>query len=179
MMQELNMFSSVLGQQIGPLKSNIWFSRRIAQGQIEDVASIFMVPLSQQSDRYLGPNDALAYEFLIDKFVGKLQSWKARADQGGASIASRLLHGYIKSSRSDSQNPDLLHSQVFLGQTGKRPFLGIWDMGKITRPFLMGGLGVRALDKVNEALLLKSLWRLAANANSLWVNVARAKYIPK
>lgn len=42
----------------------------------------------------------------------------------------------------------------------------------------MGGLAIRDLEKVNQALLLKALWKLASNAESQWVKLVRAKYIP-
>lgn len=40
----------------------------------------------------------------------------------------------------------------------------MWD--KITKPVQDGGLGIRDLAVVNDALLLKFLWRVAAGKDS-------------
>lgn len=52
-----------------------------------------------------------------------------------------------------------------------------WD--KITRPIVLGGLGFTNLNVVNDALLLKFLWRLASGTNALWAQVVKAKYMPR
>ena len=45
--------------------------------------------------------------------------------------------------------------------------------------FRSGGLGIRDLGTVNEALLTKLLWRVAKEHNAQWVDVVRAKYFPR
>ncbi|XP_078174439.1 uncharacterized protein LOC144568085 [Carex rostrata] len=52
-----------------------------------------------------------------------------------------------------------------------------WD--KITMPKDKGGLGLRNLRDINEALLLKSLWKLVAGSQSPWAKLVAAKYLPK
>lgn len=52
-----------------------------------------------------------------------------------------------------------------------------WD--KIMLPKEMGGgLAIRELEAVNQALLLKALWNLARGADLQWVKLVKAKYIP-
>lgn len=50
---------------------------------------------------------------------------------------------------------------------------------KIAQPVELGGLGIRDLSKMNEALMMKLLWKIASNNPALWVDVMRAKYIPR
>jgi hypothetical protein len=49
-----------------------------------------------------------------------------------------------------------------------------WDT--ICLEAMEGGLGVRDLRKMNEALILKLVWQLAQGGDKLWVVVIRAKY---
>lgn len=49
-----------------------------------------------------------------------------------------------------------------------------WD--KITRPLLEGGLGIRDLVSMNEALMMKSLWGVATGSDSQWVSLVKARY---
>lgn len=43
----------------------------------------------------------------------------------------------------------------------------------------MRGLGFTDLQVMNDALLLKFLWRLASRSGALWVKVVKAKYLPR
>lgn len=52
-----------------------------------------------------------------------------------------------------------------------------WE--KITTPQALGGLGLTDLNVVNDTLLLKFLWRLAAGTNALWAQVVKAKYMTR
>ncbi|MCH82551.1 putative ribonuclease H protein [Trifolium medium] len=57
----------------------------------------------------------------------------------------------------------------------KRRFHAIgWD--KVTVPKSLGGLGVRKLDIMNQACLLKLNWKLQEDNNEYWCTVLRGKY---
>lgn len=49
----------------------------------------------------------------------------------------------------------------------------------ITVPKGMGGLGLRSLAEMNQALVLKNVWKIASGHNASWVMVLRAKYYPQ
>uniref|UniRef100_A0A7C9AA13 Reverse transcriptase domain-containing protein n=1 Tax=Opuntia streptacantha TaxID=393608 RepID=A0A7C9AA13_OPUST len=49
-----------------------------------------------------------------------------------------------------------------------------WD--EVCRPKQEGGLGIRPLRVMNEALKTKWLWRFAKEDNAMWKNVIKAKY---
>lgn len=49
-----------------------------------------------------------------------------------------------------------------------------WD--RITAPKHEGGLGLRNLLQVNNALLVKNIWRAATRCDALWIQVLKAKY---
>lgn len=52
-----------------------------------------------------------------------------------------------------------------------------WD--KLCDPFDHGGLGFRDLAPMNDALLMKLLWRVSSGADALWVGQVIAKYLPQ
>lgn len=64
-------------------------------------------------------------------------------------------------------------------QWTKDKFLSYVAWSKITPPYGLGGLGIRDLSRVNEALLMKLLWKLASNNSALWIDLVKAKYLPR
>jgi len=50
------------------------------------------------------------------------------------------------------------------------------NWGEVCRPKHHGGLGIRPLRQMNEALKIKWLWRFAKEEDALWRNVVVAKY---
>jgi hypothetical protein len=57
----------------------------------------------------------------------------------------------------------------------KRRFHAVgWD--KVTMPKWNGGLGLRKLETMNQACLLKLKWKYHSSNNDLWCNVLRGKY---
>ncbi|GAU12210.1 hypothetical protein TSUD_01770 [Trifolium subterraneum] len=66
--------------------------------------------------------------------------------------------------------------QFIWGSTAqKRRFHAVgWD--KITVPKWMGGLGLRKLDVMNQACLIKLGWKLQSGGEEYWCSVLRGKY---
>ncbi|KAL9408205.1 hypothetical protein AB3S75_046705 [Citrus x aurantiifolia] len=64
---------------------------------------------------------------------------------------------------------------IWSGAAGKKKMsLVKWD--HICQPKLCGGLGLKNLSLMNEALLMKIGWGLISSPNSLWVQVLLSKY---
>lgn len=42
-----------------------------------------------------------------------------------------------------------------------------------------GGLGLRSLKETNQALVLKTIWKIAIGVDAQWVQVLKAKYYPR
>lgn len=87
---------------------------------------------------------------------------------------------------STDKIPMAVHNEItrlmrrfFWGAMDKNRFLSYVAWDKITRPLAAGGLGIRDLAVVNEALLMKVLWKIASGSKALWVGIVTAKYLPR
>lgn len=49
-----------------------------------------------------------------------------------------------------------------------------WDV--VTKPKHLGGLGIRRLDVVNKACLMKLGWAIRKGSTELWCEVPKGKY---
>lgn len=67
----------------------------------------------------------------------------------------------------------------FWGKEQNSRYLAYISWEKITKPKEEGGLAIRDLALVNDAMLLKSLWKLASRENAQWISIVIAKYLPR
>lgn len=190
-MHTLTQFSQVSGQIVGPEKSNIWYSSITSQEERDLVAMVMGVPLDATSEMYLGAPirvNAASFDFLIEKFSMKLQSWKSKilSPAGRLVLIQSVLQSlpiYYMSTVLIPQKVikalnDLMRRFMW-GAMDKDRYLAYVAWDRICMPFEKGGLGIRSLKEVNEALVLKSLWRLAQRMNIQWIQVVTDKYLPR
>lgn len=189
--QALSQFSKVSGQIIGPQKSSIWFSALTGPDQIQSVSDTLEVPTDRQPGRHLGapvnPGQA-SYDFILEKFSNKLTAWKARllTPAGRVVLIKSVLQSlpvyYMATERIPKKVLSALTSMIrrfFWGANDKDRFMAYVAWDKITQPLQNGGLAIRDLNVVNEALLMKALWKLASNSEAQWVMLVKAKYLPR
>lgn len=89
---------------------------------------------------------------------------------------------YMVNAKIPNQVLDEITSLIrrfFWGKLDKSKYMVYLAWDKIEMPIDCGGLGIRELSKINDTLILKFLWRLAAGSSALWVEVVKAKYLPK
>lgn len=187
----LEEFSAASGQCIGPEKSTIWFSEHTPHQDRLTIASILQVPLQQQSKTYLGVSIAQtreAYDFLIEKVSDKIQTWKCNLlSQAGRVILIRsvlqALPIYFMSTttilRRVIEEITKRIRKFFWGKVDQDRYMAFIAWNKILAPIRSGGLGLRDLSLVNDAMLTKYLWYMAAGSQALWVQVLKAKYFPR
>lgn len=190
-MKTLYDFAAVSGQKVGPEKSSIWFSRATSLETQVDLAMIMSVPLEATSQTYLGAPIATnreSFDFLIDKFSSKLQIWKSKVlSQAGRlvvikSVLQSLPVYYMATILlpvSVVKKLNALMRRFFWGAGDKTRYMAYISWDTITEPKDYGGLAVRDLGIFNEAMILKSLWKLATKTETLWVQLVIAKYIPR
>lgn len=188
-MNTLEVFSRVSGQQIGPAKSSIWFSRVTDPTTRNTIAGMLQVNLQAASPKYLGApiaTTAQAFDFLIEAFSARLNSWKTKllSQAGRLILIKAVLQSIPIYYMTTTKIPKkVLHKltglirRFFWDKVDKTRFLALIAWEKLTIPIGMGGLGLKNLETMNEALLMKMLWRLAAGSNALWAEQLRGKYL--
>lgn len=187
----VQLFECVSGQRVGLEKNSIWFSNRVSLQLRERVALILSVPMQSVCSKYLGApiaTSAADYQFLITKVSAKLTSWKGKLmSQAGRvvmikSVLQSLPVYYMATAALPKGVIDKIEALIrgfFWGKPEGTRYLAYVAWAKIQTPYAEGGLGVRNLQKVNEAMLLKALWKLASGSKCLWAQQVRAKYLPR
>ncbi|XP_078153121.1 uncharacterized protein LOC144548322 [Carex rostrata] len=191
LMQTLQIFSDLSGQRVGPGKSSVWYSKATTEEERVAISSVLGVPNSDKSPLYLGAPISTtkgSYDFLIEKVSSKLQMWKGRLlSQAGRlvmikSVVQSLPIYYMATGKIPAgvlKELTSLMRRFFWGAMDRERFLSYVAWDKLSEPLDAGGLAIRNLARVNEAMLMKSLWKLAAGSEALWVKIVHAKYMPR
>ncbi|XP_078152638.1 uncharacterized protein LOC144547828 [Carex rostrata] len=190
-MGTLYAFAAVSGQKVGPEKSHIWYSKAVSESQQIIISQILQVPLGATTDMYLGApiqTGRVTFDFLIEKVSAKLQVWKSRllSPAGRLVLIKAVLLSipiyYMATTflpQSVINTINGLVRRFFWGAGDKSRYLAYISWDTITKPKEEGGLAVRDLKAMNEAMLLKALWKIAAGSDAMWVQMVVAKYIPR
>lgn len=115
----------------------------------------------------------------------RLSSWKARyLSKGGrltlikaflASISIHYLFILVLPKMICTSLEKIMRNFLWKkGEDGRDMHLVKWD--KVYTPKMQGGVSIRCLDIMNEALLCKWFWRFGSEEDSLWRQVVAAKF---
>ena len=188
-------FCALSGQTPIWNKSAILFSNHVSQNIINNINQVFPVANLDANFTHLGhplilpaKNRGAAYNFVLDKFLNKLPSYKANM----LSHAARLeLIRSVFSAIPVYYMANILFLKKFIGkltsiirnfwwtgirETDSERSLCLRAWKDITNSKSEGGLGIRNLKAVNESLILAAAWRLAKNPSSQLYYVLQAKY---
>jgi hypothetical protein len=72
---------------------------------------------------------------------------------------------------------DKVRSRFFWEGVGQKRKYHMVDWATVCKPKELGGLGILNTRIMNIALMLKWIWKLYQNAEGLWVDLLRAKYL--
>ncbi|KAJ4811538.1 RNA-directed DNA polymerase (reverse transcriptase)-related family protein [Rhynchospora pubera] len=130
--------------------------------------------------------DRLSFQPLVDKIRRRLAGWKSSllSRAGRVLLASSVLStipvywmSVFKLPQWVIKEIDAIRRNFIWGsshQRGRATHLLSWD--RVCLPKTFGGFGLLDLRTQNVALLLRWLWRLYNNPNSLWSLFARCFY---
>jgi hypothetical protein len=193
----LHHICNLSGQTPNSTKSGIIFSKHVTQDIAQAITHIFPVPLIDITFRHLGhplilpsKDRASAYSFVIDKFKSKLSTYKADK----LSHAARLeLIKSVFASIPVYYMSNILFSKKFIlkltaiirkfwwtgvrEETNSRSLcLRAWK--DICSPKNEGGLGIRNMQAMNQALILMAAWRIADQPDDFLHSILKSKYFP-
>jgi Reverse transcriptase (RNA-dependent DNA polymerase) len=191
----LHSFGECSGLRINPSKSIIWFSKMCTarckqqvlnqlQAQIAKDKEMYLGIIMQQNSRAGDQNRALLEEKFIESFAG----WKMNtlSPAGRLALIKSVLISKPIYYMSNALLPvnsinhlTGLMRRFFWGKLDKTRYMALIGWDKICMPFEQGGLNVRDLKIMNEALVLKLVWQFAAGQDKQWVQIMQAKYCVK
>ncbi|WJX55356.1 Protein DETOXIFICATION 41 [Trifolium repens] len=187
----LNAFCNMSGQEVSREKTSILFSKNVDRNTRVKLVQMSGFRESNQLGKYLGvPLKGRAprredFQYVIDQVSAKLTNWKAQhlSFAGRVTLAKSVIEAIPiypmmtnKIPKSCLEEIQKLQRNFIWGdRDGVKKYHAIgWE--KVTKPKYCGGLGLRRLDVMNQACILKLGWKLASGANDLWCKVMRGKY---
>jgi hypothetical protein len=125
------------------------------------------------------------YQYIIDEVSSKLTNWKANqlSFAGRVTLAKSVMEAIPIYPMMTNCIPEgcleeiqRLQRNFIWGDTDDvRKYHAVgWEV--VTTPKCYGGLGLRRLDEMNKACILKLGWKLKIGTSDLWCEVLRGKY---
>jgi hypothetical protein len=190
-MRTLNLFCSMSGQQVSMEKTSVLFSKNINRSTRQELLNISGFRETMQLGKYLGvPITGKApkrsdFQYLIDQVSSKLTAWKAKhmSFAGRVTLAKSVIEAIPVYPMMNSTIPvgclneiqKIQRAFIWGDDTYKRKIHAVrWE--KVTQPKALGGLGLRNLQIMNSACLMKLGWELRSGNEALWCRVIRGKY---
>ncbi|XP_073046080.1 uncharacterized protein [Primulina eburnea] len=187
----LNKFCLSSGQRVNFQKSHILFSRNVSATLANDLSSTSGIPLTTDLGRYLGVPSIHGrvtnnlFKKVLDRVKSRLEGWKTKylSFAGRKVLVQSVLNAILLYSMQTNLLPMGVCSEIekitrkFLwgGKIGKQKcHLVKWDV--VSSPKSLGGLGIKRMYPLNQALLTKLGWRLMEEKESLWTLVLKGKY---
>ncbi|KAJ4757132.1 RNA-directed DNA polymerase (reverse transcriptase)-related family protein [Rhynchospora pubera] len=189
----LNTFCELSGQQVGQEKSRIWFSRGTTQQTKACIMRILSAGEGNDSHIYLSvpvvASRPAHFHHLINKIKGKVSSWASRCLSQAAKVVliRTVIEPLVLYSTAGGPMPaTVIHTvnsliRSFFWENGGSQKMHLISWNRITSHKLQGGLGLRDVRVINEAMMLKLLWKLGCKENEdrPWVQLLRAKYLSR
>jgi hypothetical protein len=125
------------------------------------------------------------YSKMEAQTMGRLSGWKLHtlSHAGHLALAKYILHALLVYYMGEHLLPKILINRLvasiqrfFWGKTQQSHYLAYVSWDCISLPIERGRLGLRRLDILNMTVILKVLWVLCTNQQSIWANMCKAKY---
>jgi mannosylglycoprotein endo-beta-mannosidase len=190
-LDSLNLFCAMSGQETSQEKTSVLFSNNVDRGMKNKLLNMSGFKETNNFGNYLGvPLHGKApkrtdYQYLLDQVSSKLSMWKAThlSFAGRVTLAKSVMEAIPTYPMMSTLIPkscldeiQKMQRQFIWGDTAvKRRYHAIgWD--RVTLPKWMGGLGLRKLETMNRACLLKLVWKFKDGGDEFWCKVLRSKY---
>lgn len=189
----LHSYSMASGQCINVTKSEVLFSKAVANRDRQRISSILEMPIPSSPIKYLGlPGNwqgsrTQALTWLKDRIWQRIQGWKEHfLSPAGKEVLIKAviqaIPSYVMSvfiiPKAFCDRISGMIARFWWRSAGKERGLHWVSWAHLKKPKKEGGLGFRDLHAMNMALIAKQVWRIHENPNSLWVWVLKGIYFP-
>jgi hypothetical protein len=190
-MNILQKFCRLSGQQVSQEKTSIFFSKNTSRGIKDKLLQLSGFRETTSLGKYLGvPLLGRApkkqdYNYIVEQVSMKLTNWKANhlSFAGRVTLAKSVMEAVPIYPMMTTIIPKACIDEIqrmqrkfIWGDTDQsRRYHAVgWNM--LTRPKASGGLGLRRLDIMNKACILKLVRKLQTGSQDLWCTVMWGKY---
>jgi hypothetical protein len=182
----LDQFCTMSGQEVSHEKTSILFSKNVTRGVKNKLVHLSTFRETSSLGKYLGvPLIGGApkredFQYIIDQISIKLTAWKAQhlSFAGRVTLAKSVIEAIPIYPMMTNKIPkgclddiQRLQRNFIWGDTEEaRKYHAVgWDV--VTTPKWLGGLGLRKLENMNKACILKLGWKVYSGANDFWCQV--------
>jgi hypothetical protein len=168
------------GQEVSNEKTSILFSKNVTRDTRNRLVHLSGFRETDHLGKYLGvpligrTARKEDFQYLIDQVSAKLANWKDNqlSFAGRVTLAKSVIEAVPIYPMMTDRIPkgcleeiQKLQRSFIWGDSdrGRRYHALGWD--KVTKPKCQGGLGLRRLDVMNQACILKLGWKLVSGAN--------------
>ncbi|CAN1830601.1 LINE-1 retrotransposable element ORF2 protein [Linum perenne] len=188
----INNYGNVTGQEINPEKSSIFFSKNVDDNTKDEILRSMGCQIG--NSKYLGvPTEwgrsrKETFGFLAQRMEKVSQSWKSSllSHAGKETMIKAVIQAipaYIMSlfllpKTITNKMNSMLRNFFWSGSTTKRTIH--WShVDTLCTPKGEGGLGFRDFADFNIALIAKQAWRLMTTPDSTWAQLLKSRYFHK
>lgn len=180
----LDSFCRISDQCVSPPKSKLWFNSSTPTRLVDQLCVSLGAQLASPEEQYLGcqvrTTKRANFQYIIDKIDARLQGWMTKI----LSLASKLIiiKSVIESTLLFYMTTTFFPLTVLQDILSKLSFSFGVVLTKLDTSLTALGrwlLGLRDIFLLNQALILKLLWKRASRSNSLWIQIIRAKYLSR
>jgi hypothetical protein len=180
MMEVMDIFCQIFGQKLNSHKSRVWFSKATDPNLKAHLQAFLKAPTAGPTELWvpLVADKPDHFQILIDKVHNRLQLWQAQflSHAGKVLLIQSVIESIINYTMSTTDIAVSIRAQLklavrhfFWGRVDNRRYMALIGWDKITLPKILGGLGIRYIDNLNEAFIDKNLWKLLQNHNASWI----------
>ncbi|XP_026384870.1 uncharacterized protein LOC113280465 [Papaver somniferum] len=185
-------FGAASGQMVNFGKSSVYYSANVPQRFCRILTRRLKVPRMNSNERYLGipliigKNKVNCFTGLVERVKNRLFNWNSESmSQCSKSLMIRTVTNTIPAyTMGCLEIPSEIIKQIdnlqrkFWWGFQKNNGICITSWKKLGLHKYFGGQGFRDLKLLNQALLIRAVWRMCINSEEKWVKAMQAKYYP-
>ena len=181
------------GQKINREKTNTFFSSNTPHEVQVQIQQVFGVPAIRHFEKYLGLPALVgrakkqSFIYIKERVWKKLQGWKEKLlSQAGREVLIKAVIQAIpiytmscfKLPKGLVRELEGMIRKFWWGYRGEHRKTHWVKWERLCEVKEVGGMGFKEIEKFNDALLAKQVWRMINNSESLCHRVFKAQFFP-